>query len=77
MGSSGRIVRIEEVLVGVFGAFIGGDFLLSQFVGPTQSGTVVQSLGLAVGGAVVLLLLLRTMRGVVGPLKSKKSKVRR
>jgi len=77
MRTEGKIVRIEEMLVGVFGAFIGGDFLLSQLTAPAGAGTVVQSLGLALGGAAVLLLLLRVMRGVVGPLKSKKSRVRR
>jgi uncharacterized membrane protein YeaQ/YmgE (transglycosylase-associated protein family) len=33
MGSNGKIVRIEDVLVGVFGAFIGGEFLPSMFGG--------------------------------------------
>jgi uncharacterized membrane protein YeaQ/YmgE (transglycosylase-associated protein family) len=76
MHSSGRIVRIEEMLVGVFGAFIGGDFLLSQLVGPTATGSLVQALGLAFAGAAVMLVLLRLMRGVVGPLQSKKSRAR-
>ena len=76
MRSDGKIVRIEEMLVGVFGAFIGGDFLLSQLVGPTATGSMVQALGLAFAGAAVLLVLLRLMRGVVGPLVSTKSRVR-
>ena len=76
MQSSGKIVRIEEMLVGVFGAFIGGDFLLSQLVGPKATGSLVQALGLAFAGAAVMLVLLRVMRGVVGPLQSKKSRVR-
>jgi uncharacterized membrane protein YeaQ/YmgE (transglycosylase-associated protein family) len=76
MGTTGKIMRIEEMLVGVFGAFIGGDFLVSQINGPTATGSLVQSLGMALGGAAVMLVLLRMMRGVVGPLASKKSRVR-
>jgi uncharacterized membrane protein YeaQ/YmgE (transglycosylase-associated protein family) len=76
MGTVGKIARMEEMLVGVFGAFIGGDFLLSQLLGPTGTSSLVQSLGLAIGGAAVMLVLLRIMRGVVGPLQSKKSRVR-
>ena len=76
MRSDGRIVRIEEMLVGVFGAFIGGDFLLSQLVGPASTGSLVQALGLGLAGAVVMLVLLRVMRGAVGPLQSKKSRAR-
>jgi uncharacterized membrane protein YeaQ/YmgE (transglycosylase-associated protein family) len=76
MGTVGKIVRIEEMLVGVFGAFIGGDFLLSQLIGPTGTGSLVQSLGLAVAGAAVMLVLLRMMRGVVGPMRNSKSRVK-
>jgi uncharacterized membrane protein YeaQ/YmgE (transglycosylase-associated protein family) len=76
MGSVGKIVLIEEMLVGVFGAFIGGDFLLSQLVGPTGTGSLIQSLGLAAAGAAVMLVLLRVMRRVVGPMKNSKSRVK-
>jgi uncharacterized membrane protein YeaQ/YmgE (transglycosylase-associated protein family) len=76
MGSAGKIVLVENMLVGVFGAFIGGDFLLSQLVAPPATGSVVQSLGLAAAGAVVMLVLLRAMRGVVGPMKNSKSRVK-
>ena len=64
------------MLVGVFGAFIGGDFIVSQIVGPTGTGSMVQSLGLAAAGAGVMLMLLKLMRGVVGPMKNSKSRVK-
>ena len=86
MGSSGKIVRIEEVLVGVFGAFIGGDFLMSQINGPVAATTTAAaaaptgfsgaSLGLAVLGAGVMLVLLKMMRGVVGPMRNSKSRLK-
>ena len=78
MGSTGKIVRIEEVLVGVFGAFIGGDFLMSQINGPTAVPTLFSAaaLGMAIAGAGVMLVLLRMMRGVVGPLRNSKSRQR-
>ena len=76
MGTAGKITRIEEMLVGVFGAFIGGDFILSQLVGPTGTGSMLQALGLAAAGAVVMLVLLRLMRKVVGPMRNSKSRLK-
>ena len=76
MGSAGKIVLVENMLVGVFGAFIGGEFLLSQLVAPPATGSLVQALGLAAAGAAVMLVLLRAMRGVVGPMKNSKSRVK-
>lgn len=78
MGSDGKVVRIEDMLVGVFGAFAGGDFLLSVlnagvYVPPFFS---MASLGMAVAGAAVMLVLLRVMRGAVGPMKHTKSRAR-
>ena len=74
MGSSGKVVRIEEVLVGVFGAFIGGEFVPGVLRGdgpdPGFTGT---ALACAVAGAVVMLLVLRTMRKAVGPLRTSRS----
>ena len=75
-GTTGKIVRIEEMLVGVFGAFIGGDFIVSQIVGPTGTGSMVMALGLAAAGACVMLLLLKVMRGVVGPMRNSKPRAR-
>jgi uncharacterized membrane protein YeaQ/YmgE (transglycosylase-associated protein family) len=69
---SGKVNRIEEVLVGVFGAFIGGEFVADMIRGkPTESFSMT-SLALAVAGAVVMLVLLKVMRAVVGPLHAKK-----
>jgi uncharacterized membrane protein YeaQ/YmgE (transglycosylase-associated protein family) len=74
MGSQGTITRIEDVLVGVFGAFAGGDFLLSVLSGPSYKAAFfsMPSLGMAIAGAAVMLVLLRIMRGVVGPMRASK-----
>jgi uncharacterized membrane protein YeaQ/YmgE (transglycosylase-associated protein family) len=76
---SGRIVLVESVLVAVFGAFIGGDFVASQLNGGVVDDKVfkVSSLSMAVTGAVVMLLLLGLMRRVVGPLRAGKPKPRK
>jgi uncharacterized membrane protein YeaQ/YmgE (transglycosylase-associated protein family) len=78
MGTRSKIIRIEEVLVAIFGAFIGGDFLLTLLEGEAAKPSFfsIQALGMGIAGAGVLLLLLHLMRGAVGPLQSKKSKVR-
>ena len=75
----GRIVLVEGVLVGVFGAFIGGDFVASQLNGGVVDDKVFKgsSLAMAVAGAVVMLLLLGLMRRVVGPLRAGKPKLRK
>jgi uncharacterized membrane protein YeaQ/YmgE (transglycosylase-associated protein family) len=70
---SGKVLRIEEVLVGVFGAFIGGEFVADMLRGKSTDAFSASSLGLAAAGALVMLLLLKVMRGAVGPLRSKKS----
>jgi uncharacterized membrane protein YeaQ/YmgE (transglycosylase-associated protein family) len=69
---SGKVNRIEEVLVGVFGAFIGGEFVADMLRGKSTETFSMSSLGLAAAGAVVMLLLLKVMRGAVGPLVAKK-----
>lgn len=78
MGSQGRVILIENVLAGVFGAFVGGDFIVSMMHGGVVNDKVfsVQSLGLAVTGAVVMLLLVKLMRRAVGPLRASKPKSR-
>ena len=71
---------IENILVGTFGAFIGGDFVAAMISGSTvvnDKDFRVSSLAMAIGGAVVMLVLLRLMRGAVGPMKSSKSKAGR
>ena len=60
--------RIESALVGVFGAFVGGDFLVAMLWGPVAGGFSGATLGMAVAGAVVMLALLSVMRRAVGPM---------
>ncbi len=75
----GRTVLIENMLVGVFGAFIGGDFIVAMFSGGVVNDKTfrIGSLGFAVAGAVAMLVMLRLMRGAVGPMRGSKSKAGR
>ena len=75
----GRIGLIESVLVAVFGAFIGGDFLVSMLHGGVVNDKDfhLTSLAMAIAGAVVMLVALRLMRGAVGPMRGSKSKAGR
>jgi uncharacterized membrane protein YeaQ/YmgE (transglycosylase-associated protein family) len=79
MEAATRSTQIENILIGMFGAFIGGEFVSAQLNGPAvATGFHVSSLMLAIAGAVVLLLLLKLMRKVVGPMhKSKSSQKKR
>ena len=78
MNVPARSAQIENILIGMFGAFIGGEFVSEQISGASvTTGFHVSSLGLAVAGAVVALLLLRLMRKVVGPMQKGKSKKKR
>ena len=76
--TGGRTLLIENILVGVFGAFIGGDFIAAML----NNGVVndkdfsFRSLAIAITAAVVMLLMLRLMRRVVGPLQAGKKKAR-
>ena len=74
----GRREFTENILVGIFGAFLGGDFLVSQLHGGVVNDTVFSfsSLGFAIGGAVALVLILRIIRKAVGPTHTSKSKSR-
>ena len=74
-----KTVIIENVLVGMFGAFIGGDFVATYFNGGVVNDKdfKISSLMLAAVGALVLLLVLKLMRHVVGPMKAGKSKTKR
>ena len=68
---------IENILVGVFGAFIGGDFVAAMISGSTVVNDKefrMSSLGMAIAGAIVMLVVLRVMRGAVGPMRASKSK---
>lgn len=72
MGSHAKLVRIEELLVGVFGAVIGGEMATSNFTDGTAGGIAVLPLAVAIAGAGLLLVLLKAMRSAVGPLRSRK-----
>ncbi len=73
MAAPARSTQIENILIGMFGAFIGGELVSAQVSGAAvATGFHVSSLGLAVAGAVVMLLLLRLMRKVVGPMQKTK-----
>jgi uncharacterized membrane protein YeaQ/YmgE (transglycosylase-associated protein family) len=78
MRPDGRIVMIENILVGVFGAFIGGDFIATLLNGGVVNDQAfsVRSLAFAVAGALVSLFLLSMMRRVVGPLRNSKKRSR-
>ena len=72
MTSTGKVVRVEEVLVGMFGAVVGAE-VMRTMSGTPDSGVTLLGVAAAVGGAVLLLALLKAMRGAVGPLRSGKS----
>lgn len=68
LGSEGGAVnKIEAVLVGIFGSFVGGEFLSTYLLADPSKPNLVQQAGLAIVGAVVALMLLRFMRKAVGP----------
>jgi len=72
----GFVPTVESVCVGIFGAFLGGEFLPAMLLvpGAGAKGLSGAAIAMAVGGAVVCLILLALMRGAVGPLKAKKSR---
>jgi uncharacterized membrane protein YeaQ/YmgE (transglycosylase-associated protein family) len=74
-----RVVVIENVLVGMFGAFIGGDFVAAQFNGGVINDKVftLGGLALAAAGATLMLLALGLMRKVVGPMRNSKSRAQK
>ena len=55
-GRNKRMGAIANIVVGVLGAFIGG-FIMQFFGGPGVTGFNLSSLLVAIGGAVVLLLI--------------------
>lgn len=68
-GTREKILILESLGVGMFGAFIGGDFVAGMLSkGATNDKDFsMGSLGLAVAGGLVALALLRLMRRAVGP----------
>jgi uncharacterized membrane protein YeaQ/YmgE (transglycosylase-associated protein family) len=70
----GKVLRLEEVAVGMFGAVIGAEVLQNVFTsGPAATGITPVGLFAAVVGAVLLLAVLKVMRKAVGPMRSGKS----
>jgi uncharacterized membrane protein YeaQ/YmgE (transglycosylase-associated protein family) len=76
MGSAGKVVLVENVLVGVFGAFIGGEFIADMMKVKTPGSFSMAALGISITAAIVLLVLLKLMRRSVGPMRNSKSRQR-
>ena len=72
----GFVPTVESVCVGIFGAFLGGEFLPAYVLVPQagDKGLSGAAIAMAVVSAVVCLVLLKLMRGAVGPLKAKKAR---
>jgi uncharacterized membrane protein YeaQ/YmgE (transglycosylase-associated protein family) len=83
------MTRVEEVLVGIFGAFAGGEFLYSLMTAPAVAAAPpvlgakvveapfvfsIMAFAMGVAGAIAMLLLLTVMRKAVGPMRAGKSK---
>ena len=78
MTSPTRGDYIENLLVAVFGALIGGEFVASYVLAPVKDDAFrIGALITAVISAIVALLLLRLMRRVVGPMQESKAKPKR
>jgi len=74
MATTGKVQRLEEVAVGMFGAVIGAEVLPNVFASAVPaSGISPVGIVAALVGAVLLLALLKVMRKAVGPLRSGKS----
>jgi uncharacterized membrane protein YeaQ/YmgE (transglycosylase-associated protein family) len=76
---AGRLLMLESVGVGIFGAFIGGDFMVAMVTSGVVDSTVfsIRALAFAVAGAALMLAMLKLMRRAVGPLHVSKPKPRR
>jgi uncharacterized membrane protein YeaQ/YmgE (transglycosylase-associated protein family) len=72
-----KLTLIENVLVGVFGAAIGGELGGPLLAGSKDGQFTVAGLMMAIAGAVVILLLLKVMRGAVGPMRVSKGRPER
>ncbi len=78
ISAPGHSETVENILGGVFGAFVGGDLLVSQLNGGVINDRdfSFRSLLFAVLGAIATMLLLKLMRRVVGPMHRPKTKTR-
>lgn len=76
---AGRILMLESIGVGIFGAFIGGDFMVAMVTSGVVDPKVfsMRALLFALAGAGLMLVLLKLMRRAVGPLRVSKPKPRR
>ena len=63
MGTDARMGAGANIVVGIIGAIIGG-FLMNAMGGPGVTGFNLYSILVAIGGAVILLLLVRAFRRV-------------
>jgi uncharacterized membrane protein YeaQ/YmgE (transglycosylase-associated protein family) len=73
MGTTGKVMRLEELVVGAFGAVIGAEVLgLALHAASPTPGFSGGGMAGAVAGAVVMLVLLKMMRTAVGPMQSRK-----
>ena len=78
-GTRDKILVLENLGVGVFGTFIGGDFVAAMFRhgAAADKGLSMGTVGMAVAGGVVALVLLRLMQRAVGPMHRSKAPRRR
>ena len=63
LGTEGKVQRIEELLVGMFGAFSAAELWLAVS-GPRAAGFSLSAMFAAIAGAAVLLFVLRSFRSV-------------
>jgi uncharacterized membrane protein YeaQ/YmgE (transglycosylase-associated protein family) len=78
MNAPVRSAQIENILIGMFGAFIGAEFVAAQLGGvQVASSFHISSLLLAIAGAVVLLLLLYALRKLMGPMHKSRSSTKK
>lgn len=74
-GKPGKVLYLEAILVGVFGACIGGEFIADLIKGSADRAFGSRLL-FAVAASAGALFLLVAMRRAVGPLKAGKSKAK-
>jgi uncharacterized membrane protein YeaQ/YmgE (transglycosylase-associated protein family) len=73
-----KSTTIENMLIGMLGAFLGGDFVAVQLSGDAVAKDFhLSSMLLAIAGAMVMLGLLMLMRKAVGPMRKSVSKKKR
>ena len=73
-----RIVFVENMVVAIFGSFIGGEVVATLLrANPKDTAITVVAVVLAIGCSAITLALLGMMRRAVGPLRPGKPKPRR